>query len=205
MRRRILSSLVLAVLMEGCAAGTATSPGVPTSTPGRTESAPPVPLPSPPPPVGSQPAPRPAAKNGGGASGYHTVSVFYGTDRERTGAAEPSNYYGSQRGTVELGVCDVSIPLQHRLGQLETPFFKFLANPASHVVLLLITRMDDSTWVASVEFRLRACGKKNAFIFIHGFNVTFEDACRRTAQLAYDLKFSGAPLMWSWPSDGKLA
>jgi esterase/lipase superfamily enzyme len=33
--------------------------------------------------------------------------------------------------------------------------------------------------------------------------VTFEDSCRRTAQIAYDLKFTGAPISYSWPSDGK--
>jgi esterase/lipase superfamily enzyme len=30
--------------------------------------------------------------------------------------------------------------------------------------------------------------------------VTFEDAARRTAQIHYDLKFSGVPMFFSWPS-----
>jgi len=37
-------------------------------------------------------------------------------------------------------------------------------------------------------------------VFIHGFNVSFEDAVRRTAQLSYDLAFPGAPILFSWPS-----
>src|SRR5262245_28654371 len=37
---------------------------------------------------------------------------------------------------------------------------------------------------------------------IHGYNVTFEDAARRTAQIAYDLGFSGAPVFYSWLSQG---
>jgi esterase/lipase superfamily enzyme len=41
------------------------------------------------------------------------------------------------------------------------------------------------------------------FVFIHGFNVGFEDAACRTAQLAYDLGFHGPPVLYSWPSDGK--
>jgi esterase/lipase superfamily enzyme len=41
---------------------------------------------------------------------------------------------------------------------------------------------------------------KDLFIFVHGFNTSFEDASRRTAQLAYDLDFDGTPLMYSWPS-----
>ena len=35
---------------------------------------------------------------------------------------------------------------------------------------------------------------------MHGYNVSFEDAARRTAQIAYDLKFDGAPIFFSWPS-----
>jgi esterase/lipase superfamily enzyme len=34
--------------------------------------------------------------------------------------------------------------------------------------------------------------------------VTFEDAARRAAQLAYDLHFEGVPAFYSWPSEGSL-
>jgi esterase/lipase superfamily enzyme len=51
---------------------------------------------------------------------------------------------------------------------------------------------------------LRACvdqtTRKEAFVFIHGYNVGFETAVRRTAQIAYDLKFEGAAIAYSWPS-----
>ena len=46
--------------------------------------------------------------------------------------------------------------------------------------------------------------EKNVFVFVHGYNVTFEDAARRTAQLAYDLPFRSAPILYSWPSRGKI-
>ena len=38
---------------------------------------------------------------------------------------------------------------------------------------------------------------------MHGFANTFEDAVRRGAQLAYDLPFGGAMLVYSWPSRGE--
>ena len=38
-------------------------------------------------------------------------------------------------------------------------------------------------------------------IFVHGFNVSFEDAARRTAQLAHALDFRGVAF-YSWPSRG---
>ena len=46
--------------------------------------------------------------------------------------------------------------------------------------------------------------EKDAFVFVHGFNVTFAEAARRTAQLAHDLGFNGAPILYSWPSRATL-
>jgi esterase/lipase superfamily enzyme len=47
---------------------------------------------------------------------------------------------------------------------------------------------------------------KQVFVFVHGFNVSFENALRRTAQIAYDLNFDGAPFLFSWPGgDGLLS
>ncbi|MDQ6656572.1 MAG: alpha/beta fold hydrolase, partial [Verrucomicrobiota bacterium] len=41
---------------------------------------------------------------------------------------------------------------------------------------------------------------RSAFVFIHGFNTSFDDAAYRTAELAYDLNFPGVPMMYSWAS-----
>ena len=46
--------------------------------------------------------------------------------------------------------------------------------------------------------------RKEAFVFVHGYNVAFADAARRTAQVAHDLKFSGAPIFYSWPSQAEM-
>jgi esterase/lipase superfamily enzyme len=45
--------------------------------------------------------------------------------------------------------------------------------------------------------------EKEEFIFIHGFNSSFTDAAKRTAQLAHDIGFKGVPIFYSWPSRGK--
>jgi esterase/lipase superfamily enzyme len=45
-----------------------------------------------------------------------------------------------------------------------------------------------------------AKGEKAAFVFIHGYNVGFEDAIKRTAQLSRDMKFPGVPILYSWAS-----
>lgn len=47
--------------------------------------------------------------------------------------------------------------------------------------------------------------RKAAFIFIHGYNVSFETAALRTAQIAVDLDLATVPAFYSWPSQGELA
>ncbi|MEO1014072.1 MAG: alpha/beta hydrolase [Pseudomonadota bacterium] len=38
-------------------------------------------------------------------------------------------------------------------------------------------------------------------VYVHGFNVGFDGAAYRTAQLAYDLQFAGVPMFFSWPAN----
>jgi len=46
--------------------------------------------------------------------------------------------------------------------------------------------------------------KPGVLLFVHGYNVSFEDAARRTGQLAYDLGFEGPTVFFSWPSRGSV-
>ena len=45
-----------------------------------------------------------------------------------------------------------------------------------------------------------ALGKGEVLVFLHGHSVTFGEALRQTAQLAFDLVFEGAPILYSWPA-----
>jgi esterase/lipase superfamily enzyme len=44
--------------------------------------------------------------------------------------------------------------------------------------------------------------ERTTFVFIHGFNVDFNEAVRRTGQLGIDLGLPQAPILYSWPSQG---
>lgn len=143
--------------------------------------------------------------------GYATVKVFYATDRRPTGNAAPRRFFVNGRDVsadaqLSFGTCDVSIPRDHRMGALEHPSIwkvEFRTNPKKHVALLRIQPLDRDTFYSLVEERLRVSQKREAFVFIHGYNVSFEDAVRRTAQIAYDLGFDGTPIAYSWPSHAK--
>jgi esterase/lipase superfamily enzyme len=52
--------------------------------------------------------------------------------------------------------------------------------------------------------RDESAGQRPAFIFIHGYNNSFADAARRTAQMAFDLDLDIVPIMYNWPSRGNV-
>ncbi|TGL61092.1 alpha/beta hydrolase [Leptospira sarikeiensis] len=43
---------------------------------------------------------------------------------------------------------------------------------------------------------------EEVIVFVHGFNVNFEEAVLRAAQLKYDLKFPGKVALYTWPAGG---
>ena len=141
----------------------------------------------------------------GGEPDYAVVRTFFATDRNLTGKTKPGEMFGGDRSNLTYGTCDVSIPRDHRMGELEAPSIwrlEFRENPAKHVVLLSTAIYPKDKYFADVAARVRKSTRSSAFLFVHGYNVTFENAARRTAQISYDLAFEGAPVFYSWPSQG---
>ena len=112
----------------------------------------------------------------------------------------------SPGGHVDLGICEVTIPKTHVTGELEAPSILRLEvreDLARHVALHKTERLADGRFYALLRERVQSSSRKELFVFVHGFNVSFEDAARRTAQVHHDLKFEGAPVFFSWPAHDK--
>ncbi len=152
----------------------------------------------------------PRAGGGGGPpeEGYIVKRVLFGTNRSPTGDLDANAFYGAERGNLQVGSCYVSIPYEHEAGELESPNWlrlEFREDPTKHVVLLAVRPETPADFIALLRKETGKSAKKRAFVFIHGYNTKFKDAARRTAQLAHDLQFAGAPIFFSWPSRGELA
>ncbi|MEG6509070.1 alpha/beta fold hydrolase [Methyloligella sp. 2.7D] len=139
---------------------------------------------------------------------YAVVKAYYATDRKNTGADDPAEIYGGDRGPLVFGEVEVSIPRDHRMGEVETPSIwrlEWCNDPERFVVLLDVDETGKQRFFDAVAKRVESAPGKSAFIFVHGYNVAFVDAARRTAQMAYDLGFAGAPVFYSWPSQARYA
>ncbi len=108
---------------------------------------------------------------------------------------------------IHYGDCIVSLPPSHVSGDLERPWLG-PENEKVHVVLRRTSVVEKGEFYQSVKQELKKLpsSSRDCFIFVHGFNVSFEDAAMRTAQIAFDLKvsgeFEGIPMFYSWPSAG---
>jgi esterase/lipase superfamily enzyme len=135
---------------------------------------------------------------------YIPVSVYYATNRtaKTTSKLSPVDYTGEPDSkNIHFGVCEVSIPEVHESGELESPSLLSWADPNKHIILQRVTELGKNEFFSTIS---KNAGNKEILIFIHGYNVSFNKAARRTAQLAYDLKFDGVPLFFSWPSNGNI-
>lgn len=140
---------------------------------------------------------------------YVQIRVFFATDRSRQIYSDPREVFANLRspdGVVSFGLCDVSIPNRHRIGQIETPSifkFQFREDPNKHIILKSCEVWEAEKFYEEISASASASSRRDVFFFVHGYCVTFPEAIQRTAQMAFDLDFSGAPVCFSWPSQGK--
>ena len=132
----------------------------------------------------------------------HDLKIVSNTPHQNPDATTSEESFDA----LDYGICEVSIPPNHQIGLVEAPSitrFELTEDPEKHVVLKKITRSDSSEFFNQLNHRLDN-GSDEALIFIHGYNVSFNNAVKRTAQISHDVKFQGTPICYSWPSRGGL-
>jgi esterase/lipase superfamily enzyme len=134
------------------------------------------------------------------------IKILYGTDRQQIRDGNKQLRYANDPaypGTAkyDVGYTIVSIPPNHITGRLERASIwklEFRQDTLKHIVQKEIVPL------SGVEFNQMLANPQNgesAFIFVHGYNTSFEDAALRTAQLAFDIHLPITPIMFSWSSN----
>jgi esterase/lipase superfamily enzyme len=162
------------------------------------------------------PQPQPAEEQA--QSDWDVVPVFYGTDRDHEPNPKRLAYNADRAHRLELGRALVTVPKIHQIPQIERPWairipyfdvtiYEQAEDPKKHFTLQEIKSLTKSDFLRLVRARLAGSNtfKNHAIVFVHGYDTSFDNALYRTAQIAYDLHFDGAPFVYSWPSGGGLA
>ena len=77
-------------------------------------------------------------------------------------------------------------------------------DPERDFVILRADRIDLAEAKANFDARIRRTPGRRVLIFVHGFNTRFEEAVYRFAQIVHDARVDVAPVLFTWPSGGRL-
>lgn len=143
---------------------------------------------------------------------YTIVRVYFATDRNESSDREIM-YSNDEYGELRYGLVTISVPSIHTPGEIEkAKWYKFEFSPKAekHFVLKSYDEMSEGSFVRSLKNEIQKTLRKEAFVFIHGFRTSFSEAAFRTAQIAYDVEFTGGdslgvPIMYSWPTQEELS
>jgi esterase/lipase superfamily enzyme len=146
----------------------------------------------------------------GGTHQVETVvyPVWFCTNRQPDPAG---GFTGIRHDGVTYGKVEVIVPAAHRFGETGSPLWKRLFRLEfrdDHLKVLRMSVQNQQAFfddIRSSMTSVREGGESpHALVYLHGFNVSFENAAIRAAQLGCDLKVLGATAFFSWPSRGTI-
>lgn len=137
---------------------------------------------------------------------FQNVPLFFATNRAR-GLDASGTFAASPGKEISYGRMLVTIPTIHRIGNVEKPhwwtLFPEWREDERFITLGQITPLGQPEFGSQLEATLEGAAAKDLLVFLHGYNVSFDEAAQRAGQLAFDMKFPGAVILFSWPSAGK--
>ncbi|WP_294539182.1 alpha/beta hydrolase [uncultured Rhodoblastus sp.] len=140
------------------------------------------------------------------APGTTHVEMVVATTRERV--ESPAFLFGGGRANdVSFADMVISIPpdAHRQIGEVQYPR-QLPGNPETDFVTLKADVVTRSQAASAFSRMLRQSHKKEALVFVHGFNTRFEDAVYSFAQILHDSRAYDdvAPVLFTWPSKGKI-
>ncbi|GGA25722.1 alpha/beta hydrolase [Okeania sp. KiyG1] len=136
--------------------------------------------------------------------------LWFGTNRKAVDRQDISKGFSGERDNkLNYGICKVAVPKSHKIGSTGSPWWKRLLTLTDDRLKLqseTLQILDEAMFWANMnqELQEHEIDERSALVFIHGFNVSFEDAALRAAQIGFDLQVPGIMAFYSWPSQGKL-
>ena len=139
---------------------------------------------------------------------YDVLYVQFATNREvkQTGS-EVGDFTATWSQKLTYGGVEVAIPENRAIGELESPFWRRLRFWDDTIEPVAIEAgslqvMSKDRWTKQLHAMGEKFGRPGLLLFVHGYNVPFKDAARRTAQIARDTGFNGPTMFFSWASQG---
>lgn len=133
--------------------------------------------------------------------GITKVPIFYATNRKWNGTA----FTGDPADALSYGYNWVTIPADHAIGHIEKrSWWNRLsdAGDPEKYFTCAVHNLIKPDFLSNLEKACQSAESQQILIFLHGFNVSFEEAAMRAAQFTQDTQFPGLIVLYSWPSQG---
>ena len=139
-----------------------------------------------------------------------SVEFLFATTRaESPSTTMKISFSGSRATKLTFGAARVRIPEKHEIGQIELPekigfwgytIYETKEDETKHFTIKSVVKLDEQDWGDLIK----STNSKEALIFVHGYNTTFEDALYRNAQIIWDLQYKRGPsILFTWASKGQ--
>lgn len=130
--------------------------------------------------------------------------VWYGTNRRPVDPNDERKGYTSNRDNqTHYGKCFVVIPKSHKFGSVGRAWYKFWSSDDDPLSVNPPIPLSELAFLEDIKQTLiRESTGRNLLVYIHGYNVTFEEGAIRAGQIGFDLKVPGITAFFSWPSKG---
>jgi esterase/lipase superfamily enzyme len=132
--------------------------------------------------------------------------VWFGTNRRPNDSESLQLGFSKFRDTkIHYGYCRVFIPKSHKIGSTGSSWWqRFRSGTDDRLKLIELKGMVADDYWSTISSRLAKLeiGERDAVIFVHGYNVSFDNAAVHAAQIGFDLSVKGAMAFFSWPSQG---
>jgi esterase/lipase superfamily enzyme len=142
-------------------------------------------------------------------TGSLRVNILLATTRRSVTSDRPGECYGPEDGdSLQFAAVSVNVPSYRVRGTGELPRpgalrdnpLTYRPDPQRDFFVTSTIPVDSARFVQRLSADLALSRSRDLLVLVHGYNVSFEDAAVRAAQVVADLNFDGSVVLFSWPS-----
>ena len=126
---------------------------------------------------------------------FDSINVIYGTDRKISNNNGKLKFLNSRQKNLQsayIGNATVYLPQNRKVGEISKD--AYIDNVDTNSV----------STIKKLKSFVGFSNQKDILLFIHGYNNSFDDATKISAQISLDIKFKGITMVYSWASLNKV-
>jgi esterase/lipase superfamily enzyme len=137
--------------------------------------------------------------------GTNQVEILVATTRSVDDLQPAMMFSGDRANQMNFAEVTVSIPPDgnRKEGEVQWPK-KLPGDPQREFVTVNSEFVDRDTAIRRFHTYVGETPGRHVMVFVHGYNNRFEDAVYRFAQIVHDSEADVVPVLFTWPSRGKL-